>query len=244
MKTYYDILGVSSNATKEEIHKAYRKLALKFHPDGNQNDSYFEELFKQINEANEILGDDLKRNNYDKTLRMQQEKLTNYDKIKSQYDSWLQKRKEETYSQTYNPVSSKQQNTNKYQQNPEKKTTPQTNRNDYDKIRRLLWGILIVLIITLIFARKEPYTIKEVNDIHNEVVEQPVKRTTSLKQKSVKRNKQTTLKTDINELKSISPRELEPSPVIPNNNTQNNIWKSLQRREINNSLDKLDSTVR
>lgn len=62
---YYEILGVNKNATEEEIKKAYRKLARKFHPDLNPNDKEANKKFQQINEANEVLGDPEKRKKYD-----------------------------------------------------------------------------------------------------------------------------------------------------------------------------------
>ncbi|NLO20125.1 MAG: J domain-containing protein [Ignavibacteria bacterium] len=64
-KDYYKILGVSKNATLDEIKKAYRQLALKFHPDTNQNNKAAEEKFKEINEAYEVLGDSENRKKYD-----------------------------------------------------------------------------------------------------------------------------------------------------------------------------------
>ncbi len=64
-KDYYSILGVSKTATADEIKKAYRKLAVKYHPDKNPGDKKAEENFKQVNEAHEVLSDTEKRKNYD-----------------------------------------------------------------------------------------------------------------------------------------------------------------------------------
>ena len=64
-KDYYAMLGVKKTATPEEIRKAFRKLARKYHPDVNPNDKKAEEKFKEISEANDILSDDKKRKVYD-----------------------------------------------------------------------------------------------------------------------------------------------------------------------------------
>jgi curved DNA-binding protein len=64
-KDYYKILGVERAASKEEIKRAYRKLALKTHPDRNPGDSRAEERFKEINEAYQVLSDPEKRSRYD-----------------------------------------------------------------------------------------------------------------------------------------------------------------------------------
>lgn len=64
-RDYYEILGVSKSATKAEIKKAYRKTALKYHPDRNQGDKTAEDKFKEAAEAYEILSDDNKRAKYD-----------------------------------------------------------------------------------------------------------------------------------------------------------------------------------
>ncbi|MDB5231394.1 MAG: DnaJ-class molecular chaperone CbpA [Chitinophagaceae bacterium] len=62
---YYKILGLSKDATSDDIKKAYRKLARKFHPDLNPNDTEAHKKFQQINEANEVLSDAEKRKKYD-----------------------------------------------------------------------------------------------------------------------------------------------------------------------------------
>ncbi len=64
-KDYYKILGVERSASADEIKKAYRKLAIKYHPDKNQGNKQAEEKFKEINEANEVLSDVEKRKKYD-----------------------------------------------------------------------------------------------------------------------------------------------------------------------------------
>ena len=64
-RDYYEVLGVSKTATKDEIKKAYRKLAIKYHPDKNQGDASAEEKFKEATEAYDVLSDEKKRSAYD-----------------------------------------------------------------------------------------------------------------------------------------------------------------------------------
>ncbi len=64
-RDYYDILGVKKNASEEEIKKAYRKLALKYHPDRNQGNKEAEERFKEVSEAYAVLSDKKKKQEYD-----------------------------------------------------------------------------------------------------------------------------------------------------------------------------------
>ncbi|MDR6514511.1 J domain-containing protein [Chryseobacterium camelliae] len=72
MKDYYYFLGVSQDASEEDIKKAYRKLSLKYHPDKNENDEFFAGRFREIQEAYELLSDKAKRRTYDENLDSQQ----------------------------------------------------------------------------------------------------------------------------------------------------------------------------
>ncbi|MFW6230924.1 MAG: molecular chaperone DnaJ [Nanoarchaeota archaeon] len=65
-KDYYETLGVSKDASQEEIRKAYKKLAKKYHPDLNRDNKEAETKFKEINEAYKVLGDEKSRSNYDR----------------------------------------------------------------------------------------------------------------------------------------------------------------------------------
>ena len=60
-KDYYEVLGIQKSADENEIKRAYRKLAKKYHPDTNQGDEQAAEKFKEINEAYDILGDEKKK---------------------------------------------------------------------------------------------------------------------------------------------------------------------------------------
>ena len=65
-RDYYEILGVSKSSTADEIKKAYRKVAMQFHPDRNPGDKEAEEKFKEAAEAYEVLSDQDKRGQYDR----------------------------------------------------------------------------------------------------------------------------------------------------------------------------------
>lgn len=75
-KDYYAVLGVDKKASTDDIKKAYRKLAMKYHPDKNPGNKQAEEKFKEINEANEVLSDP--------------EKRARYDQLSGSYYSWQQ----------------------------------------------------------------------------------------------------------------------------------------------------------
>ena len=64
-RDYYEVLGVEKNASADEIKKAYKKMAIKYHPDRNPGDKDAEDKFKEAAEAYEVLSDDNKRARYD-----------------------------------------------------------------------------------------------------------------------------------------------------------------------------------
>ena len=65
MKDYYSVLGLKKGASEDEIKKAYRKLAMQYHPDRNKDDKIAENKFKDISEAYAVLSDKKKRRQYD-----------------------------------------------------------------------------------------------------------------------------------------------------------------------------------
>jgi len=123
MKDYYYILGISKNASSEEIKKAYRKLSLKFHPDKNEGDSFFVERFKDIREAYETLSDFSKKAIYDANLQAHLNGNNTYDFERRKREEEFRhkeeemKRKEEEFKkrqaqqQAYNAQSTYEKNT-------------------------------------------------------------------------------------------------------------------------------------
>ncbi|MDY3316126.1 J domain-containing protein [Riemerella anatipestifer] len=75
MKNYYYFLGISEEATSEDIKKAYRKLSLKYHPDKNENDPFFVERFREVQEAYEVLINLSSRSLYDQKLAQIQQNI-------------------------------------------------------------------------------------------------------------------------------------------------------------------------
>lgn len=100
MSDYYDILGVSKSASAEEIKKAYRNLAFKYHPDRNPDDKVAEEKFKQISQAYDVLGDEKKRADYDRYGSTGNAGTSYYDNAQSAYQNYYRQ------SYTENPFES------------------------------------------------------------------------------------------------------------------------------------------
>lgn len=94
LKDYYYILGIKQGASVQEIKSAYKKLAVKFHPDKNDGDKFFEERFKDIQEAYSILSHEMKRQQYDSQLRGSNTEGFD-DSILRKYEEELEKKEEE-----------------------------------------------------------------------------------------------------------------------------------------------------
>ncbi|SRR6266496_1038609 len=146
MKDYYYILGVNKNASKEEIKKAYRKLSLKLHPDQNNGDKFFEERFREINEAHEVLTDDVKRKLYDLQFNQNLKGASpnNYSTNESQGSKG-------TDSDTQN-YSFKQQSKDKYQETKSEYTPPNgsqrsTNKKSSKGLRNFVLTVVCLLIL-------------------------------------------------------------------------------------------------
>ena len=97
---YYKVLGVDKTATPDDIKKAYRKLARKYHPDMNPNDKTAEQRFKEINEANEVLSNPENRAKYDKYGEHWQQGEA-YEKARQQQQQYSGGFSSDGYRETY-----------------------------------------------------------------------------------------------------------------------------------------------
>ncbi len=114
MKDYYYILGVSKEATIDDIKKAYRKLSMKFHPDQNNGDKFFEERFKDIKEAYETLTDTSQREKYhEEFFRSSETKKENYQSTNTASNTNAEPKKERSNSKTKTSSSNSRTKTKK-----------------------------------------------------------------------------------------------------------------------------------
>ena len=105
MKDYYKILEICRNASQDEIKKAYRKMAKKYHPDTNSNmdQDILEEKMKEINTAYEILSDVIKKRDYD----------LEYDAVMQEYGNFESYHREQEKAKSYQQNSKEQESQNK-----------------------------------------------------------------------------------------------------------------------------------
>ena len=160
MSNYYDILGVSKTATADEIKKAYRTLAFKYHPDRNQGNAEAEEKFKQISAAYDVLGDETKRRQYDMGYSSDA-----YSRADSQTQQQYQRQYQYTYSNPFGDENfwewfngaqfrsrnQQTQNTNDYNQyyySNSERNEPETKR---DNLSMLLIKVLQTMVGMMFF---------------------------------------------------------------------------------------------
>jgi curved DNA-binding protein CbpA len=137
MKDYYYILGVDKNATIEEIKKAYRKLSLKFHPDKNNGDKFFEERFREVNEAYETLNDVNKRRLYDLNSVNSNAHFTNTNNTNSNQNKQSETKQQESNA---NPQFDKTNYTNVIKSKSNK------------GVRIFIFTVLAIIILTFVKA--------------------------------------------------------------------------------------------
>ena len=103
MSTFYDILGIKKTATEEEIKRAFRKLAVQYHPDKNPGNLHAEEKFKSINQAYQILSDPIKKRAYDQRLEYIEFSIRNQAARRQQRNTATNysSRHQTTYTKTY-----------------------------------------------------------------------------------------------------------------------------------------------
>lgn len=158
-KNYYDTLGVQQNATQAEIKQAYRKLSVKFHPDKNQGDTFLEEMFKNINEANEILSDPVKRKEYDSTLNNLNQSFSK--SYQDSYNSEQQEQIREDLKKMFDLIKlyfdKERTSTNKYIGLLNAQYIP---KPKYLTAPKVLWTILIMLGIYWIFKPSPDFSSK------------------------------------------------------------------------------------
>ncbi|MCG8883930.1 DnaJ domain-containing protein [Tenacibaculum finnmarkense] len=125
MKNYYQILGLKNNASQEEIKKAYKKLALKFHPDKNNGDTFFEQMFREIKDAYDVLSNPRSKGEFDIKLN----NITN-----------------RTYRNTEpNNYRGNQYKRKSYQEQPKNKSRNKTEKVNY-KLHIILFSIIGITI--------------------------------------------------------------------------------------------------
>ncbi len=147
MKDYYYILGVDTTATESQIKSAYRKLSIKFHPDKNDGDKFFEDRFKDIQEAYEILSNFSKRSEYDirlKSLSFGSNNTINNKKyeeeLKKQYEEELRKKEEEIKRKYQTPEqrASEEAEIKRKEGEEKKKAEQQRLLNEFEKHKKVL----------------------------------------------------------------------------------------------------------
>lgn len=232
MKDYYAMLGISESATDRDIKEAYRKLSKKYHPDKNSGDHFFEERFKQLQEAYETLIDSTKRANYD--FRFSKQKSTHqsnynsiFEKIKRELEAEFKLKEDILKTKFAQEISTKENQLRRefeLQLNELKYTTHKSPKR-YRLVNFISWGLVLILSGTCYYyanKKVEPIILEKLvfTDLYpNETFE---KRYPELnKDKDNKDNK------DITESSSTKSDEIHFPEVLSENYSQGpsyNMW--------------------
>lgn len=157
---YFKILGVSINSSDEEIKSAYRKLSKKFHPDLNNNDKFFEERFKEIQEAYEVLTNTERKKKFIVQYNAFYHDQTHANKMDSGFDN---KTNEETNSNTTNN-SNRQKEESTFKENSKVQAEPKKNF----KAESYIFVVLILVVFGLIrHVINKKITSNTISDYHS-----------------------------------------------------------------------------
>lgn len=143
MKNYYEILGISKTATADEIKKAYRNLAFKYHPDRNSGDKAAEEKFKEINEAYDVLSDEKKRADYNSFGTSN----SHYSGTNNSYNRNNDFTNEETFWNWFNGNTTNSYGNNNTYRNYYYQSTNSYNKKEDDVSRKSLFKTLLYKIL-------------------------------------------------------------------------------------------------
>lgn len=143
MKNYYEVLGISKTATADEIKKAYRNLAFKYHPDRNSGDKVAEEKFKEINEAYDVLSDEKKRADYDSFGTSN----SHYSGTNNSYNRNNDFTNEETFWNWFNGNTSNSYGNNNTYRNYYYQSTNSYNKKEEDVSKKSLFKTLLYKIL-------------------------------------------------------------------------------------------------
>lgn len=145
MKNYYDILGIKIDSDSNSIKDAYRKLSKKFHPDLNPNDDFFEKMFRNLNEAKEVLLDESSKHNYDKVLDLHLSKFDNANttredierQVKEEFQEILRKKEKEIKRKYYaiNQLKNEEQKLSKEKEEERQKIIIDQLKTEFNKLR-------------------------------------------------------------------------------------------------------------
>ena len=147
MDDLYQVLGISRNASSEEIKKAYREAAFKYHPDRNAGDAAAEEKFKNINAAYAVLGDEAKRADYDRYGTTTQQA---YQQTYSQSNPFGQDPFEEMFRRAWQQDQNAQNTTRRsytytyYGNNRSKRNANKPTKRE--ALSLLLWNVLTTIL--------------------------------------------------------------------------------------------------